>query len=508
MRRSAIIVAMAAAASLAVSACSSGGSESSSSSGPTTLTLATGAAPAKWDPYLFDWGSLSQPEQAVYDTLIHKNPKGEYTPGLATEWSYTDPTTFELTIRDGAKFSDGEPVDGAAIKTNLDRAKSVVGPKTDQLDDIASVEATGQNVTIKLSRPNPSLPAVFSQVMGMVASPKALQDVPALEQQPVGAGPYTLNVAKSKAGDSYTFEKNPTYWNAEEVGIDTLIIKIIPDLSAALNALRSGQIDGVNGTALQMKTAKTLPDIEVLSTPSYIAALHLQDRDGTQVEAIKDIRVRQAISYSLDRKALQKFLGGGEPSTQLFMPGTPGFDEALTDAYPYDPAKAKSLLAEAGYADGFTLPVVTTDYGTFAGYTQAIAGQLKEVGIDVKINSVTLPDYLAAKFKTDNPAYAWFFNSSDNYFDVQQALLKDAKFNPYKVEVPGIEALASKAASEQGDEQAATLKALSAKFVEESPMVVTNVVDNYYFYNTKKVKSMSFTALEPLPRIDTLQPAG
>lgn len=508
MRRRSVIVALAAAVSLSVSACSGSSSDSGSDSGPKTITIATGAAPAKWDPYLFDWGSLSQPEMAVYDTLIHKTPDGEYSPGLATEWSYTDPTTFELTIRDGAVFSDGTPVDGAAVKTNLDRAKTVVGPKTAQLADVERVEAEGQKVTIKLSSPNPSLPAAFSQVMGMVASPKALEDVAALEQQPVGAGPYTLNVAKSTAGDSYTFEKSDTYWDADNVAVDTLVIKIIPDLSAALNALRSGQIDAVNGTTLQADTAKTVPDVEILSQPSYIAALNLQDRDGTQVEALKDARVRQAISTAIDRDALQKLLGEGEPTTQLFMPGTNGFDEALTDAYPYDPDKAKALLADAGYPDGFELPVVTTDYGTFGGYTEAVSGQLAEVGIEVKINSLTLTDYLAAKFKTDNPAYAWFYNSSDPYFDVEQSLLKDSQFNPYKVEVPGIADLATKAASEQGDEQAATLKQLSAQFVEESPVVVTNVVNNFYFYNKKKIKSMEFTAREPMPRVDTIQPAG
>jgi peptide/nickel transport system substrate-binding protein len=508
MRRSSVIAALAVTVSLSVTACSGSSSDSGSGGGPKTITIATGAAPAKWDPYLFDWGSAAQPEMAVYDTLIHKNPKGELTPGLATEWSYADPSTFELTLRDGAVFSDGTPVDGAAVKANLDRAKTVVGPKTEQLADIESVEATGQKVTIKLSRPNPSLPAAFSQVMGMVASPKALEDVASLEQQPVGAGPYTLNVAKSKAGDSYTFEKNDKYWDAKNVAVDTLVIKIIPDLSAGLNALRSGQIDAINGTDLQKKTAESVPDVKILSQASYIAALNLQDRNGTQVKALKDPRVRQAISTAIDRDALQKFLGEGEPTTQLFLPGTPGYDKELTNAYPYDPAKAKALLAEAGYPNGFELPVITTDYGTFGGYTEAVSGQLAEVGIKVKINSITLTDYLAAKFKTDNPAYAWFYNVSDNYFDVQQALLKNSKFNPYKVEVPGVEALAEKAAAEQGDEQAKTLKELSAKFVEESPVVVTNIVNNFYFYNTKKIKSMEFTAKEPMPRVDTIQPAG
>jgi peptide/nickel transport system substrate-binding protein len=506
MRRSVTLGAAIALASLPMTAC---GGSSAANSGSTMVTLGISAAPPKWDPYTFDWGALSQSEQAVYDTLVHTRPDGSLAPGLATSWKYTDPTHFELTLRQGAQFSDGEPVNAAAVKKNLDRAKTVVGPKTDQLAAVKSVKAEGEStVKITLSEPYPSLPAVFTQVMGMVASPKALDDVKSLNQRPVGAGSYTLDESKTVPGDHYTFKKNPRYWDAKSVGIDTLVLKVLPDLTAALSALRSGQIDGTNGTLSQMQTAKDVPDVKVLSGLSYFTSLNLQDRNGTQVKALRDVRVRQAIQYAIDRKGIQKVVGPGQPTTQLFMPGTPGYDASLDNAYPYDPAKAKQLLSAAGYAQGFELPVINTEYGVYSDYVQAVASQLKKVGITMKINNLPLSNYLAAKFKTDNPAYAWFYNPSDNYFDVQYALLKNSKYNPYKVESPTIEKLAAKAAAQQGDAQAVTLKELSRQFVTESPMVITNLVDNYYFYNSKKIKKMEMTARQPLPAINALQPAG
>jgi len=505
MRRSVTLAVAASLASLSLTAC--GGGSSTEKSG--TVTLAIVAAPKKWDPYTFDWGPQAQAEQAVYDTLIHTNPDGTPGPGLATSWKYTDPTHFELKLRQGARFSDGEPVDAAAVKKNLDRSKKVVGPKTDQLDAVKSVEADGEDtVKITLSQPYPSLPAAFQQVMGMVASPKALDNPASLNQRPVGAGPYTLDGSKSVPGDHYTYKKNPNYWDAKSVGVDTLVLKVIPDLTAALSALRSGQVDATLGGVGQLDVAQTVPGVKVLSEPSYFASLNLQDRHGTQVKALKDVRVRQAMQYAVNREALQKVLGPGQPATQLFMPGTPGYDASLNNAYPYNPAKAKQLLAAAGYPNGFELPLVNTDYGNWNDYVQAVASQLKNVGITVKIKNLPLSAYLEAKFKTDNPAYAWFYNASDNYFDAQYALLKNAKYNPYKVESPEIEKLAAKAASQQGDAQAATLKQLSRQFVTESPMVVTNVVKVFYFYNTKKIKKMEMTLLQPTPTINALQPAG
>lgn len=505
MRRSVTLAVAAGLAGLSLTACGDG----SSTEDRGTVTLAVAAAPKKWDPYTFDWGPMSQAEQAVYDTLIHTRPDGSPAPGLATSWKYTDPTHFELTLRRGVRFSDGEPLDAAAVKKNLDRAKKVVGPKTDQLAAVKSVQAPdADTVKITLNEPYPSLPAAFQQVMGMVASPKALDAPESLNQNPVGAGPYTLDGSKTVPGDHYTFKKNPQYWDAKSVGVETLVLKVIPDMTAALSALRSGQVDATLGSVNQLDTAKTLSDVKVLSQPSFFASLNLQDRNGTQVKALKDVRVRQAIQYAVDRAALQKVLGPGSPSTQLFLPGTPGFDESLTNAYPHDPAKAKQLLAAAGYPNGFDLPLVNTDYSNWNDYVQAVSSQLKEVGINVKINNLPLSTYLEAKFKTDNPAYAWFYNASDNYFDVQYALLKNAKYNPYKVESPEIEKLAATAATQQGGEQAATLKQLSRRFVTESPMIVTNVVDVFYFYDTKKIKKMEMTALQPMPSINALQPAG
>ncbi len=497
-----------------VAACGSDSTSSTSGSAgaaaeDSVFTVAVTAVPQKWDPYQQDWASLQQSGQMVYATLVQQEQDGSLGPGLAESWSYSDPTHFQLKLKSGLTFSDGEPVDAAAVKANLDRAKTVTGPKTSQLAAVQTVTATDPTtVDVTLSTPNPSLPFILSQVMGMVASPKALADQTALDAAPVGAGPYTLDVDNTTPGDTYTFVKNPTYWNAANVGIQTVVFKVIADTTASVNAFKSGQVDATVGTANDVSSIPSVEGGVSIQQLSYFASLNLQDRNGTQVPALGSEQVRQAMNYAVDRTALQAVIGEGQIATQIFMPGSGAYDASLDNAYPYDPDKAKQLLASAGYPDGFDLTVTSTDYGNFLTYTQAVAEQLGKVGIRVQINNLPLKDYLTAKFTTTNPAYAWFFNASDAYLDVEQILLTESHFNPYKVTTPEIESLFATAQTQTGDAVDATLKQVSKVTVDQGTMLVTNYVNTYYFYNNTKVKDLNFIPLIPLPPLTALQPAG
>lgn len=514
VRRWAAITAAVAVVSM-VAACGSDSSSSSASGSAgaaaedSTFTVAVTTMPQKWDPYQQDWASLQQAGQMVYATLVQQQQDGSLGPGLAQSWSYSDPTHFQLKLKSGLTFSDGEPVDAAAVKANLDRAATVKGPKTSQLATVQSVTATDSStVDITLSEPNPSLPFILSQVMGMVASPKALADQTSLDAEPVGAGAYTLDAANTTPGDTYTFVKNPTYWDAANVGVQTVVFKVLADTTASVNAFRSGQVDATVGTAGDVASISSVEGGTVIQQLSYFASLNLQDRNGTQVPALGSEQVRQAMNYAVDRKALQAVIGEGQIATQIFMPGSGGYDASLDDAYPYDPDKAKQLLAAAGYPDGFDLTVTSTDYGNFLTYTQAVAEQLGKVGIRVQINNLPLKDYLAAKFTTTNPAYAWFFNASDAYLDTEQILLTDSHFNPYQVTTPQIQSLFATAQTQTGDAVNATLKQISGVAVDQATMLVTNYVNTYYFYNKDKVKELNFIPLIPLPPLTALQPAG
>jgi peptide/nickel transport system substrate-binding protein len=490
-----------------LTACGSS-SSGSSSGGDRTLTLGTTTVVQQWDPFKNDWGPLLQPQQAAYDSLIHRREDGSFAPGLATKWNYPDPSTFEMTIRRGVTFSDGAKLDAAVVKANLDHGKKVQGPRTDQISSLGKVTVTAPDkVRIKLSRPDPALPLVFSAVLGQMVSPKALKDPALLKKKPVGAGPYTLDTSATTPGDKYTFVKNPKYWDAKSVKFDKLVFPIIQDSTASLNALRSGQIDGAIGTLNDVPAAKAA-DLAVSSSMSYFTALNINDRSGSQVKALGDIRVRKALNYAVDRKALQATAGEGKPTTQIFPPGQPGYVKALDKAYPYSPAKAKKLLAEAGYPKGIDLKVTNTAVLFFDRYGQALAQQLKKSGIRIKINNVPLPEYQAMRLSDKNPLYAWFYNWIGTPIDADRILGRNGQYNPYHVDNPKLDKLVRKAAGETGAAQKATYEKISKEVVDQALFVVTNIGKTYYFYNPKKVKEMTYVPLESLPFVRGLEPAS
>ena len=483
-----------------------GGTTSAQSTG--TVTLAATSVVSKWDPYKNDWSVFKESLQAVYDSLIYRGADGAFSPGMATEWGYSTPTTFEMTLREGVTFTDGTTFDAAVAKKNLDRAKTVTGPKTFQLADVTGVEVTDPyKLKLTLSQPNPSLPLVFTQNLGMMVSSQAIDNPDQLDQQPVGSGPYSLDAARSTPNDTFTFVKNDGYWDVANTHFNTYVLKKISDTAAALNALRSGQIDGTIGNRPDVPTAEQA-GMKTHQQLSYSAGLMIGDREGRDVPALGDVRVRQALNYAMDREALQETIGDGTISTQLFPPGSPGNDPTLDTKYPYDPEKARQLLAEAGYGNGLDLTIVCTQVQFFDRYAQAAAQMLNKVGINATINNLQLPDYQTARFSGKTPTYAWFYNPADNFYDASQVLSSNGLYNAYKIKDPKVDELIARAAVQTGAEQDATFKELSAYTVDQAFFTITNFGDAYYFYNPKTLKETELTQFDPtLPVIRSLQPA-
>lgn len=502
--RSATLVSLA-AISLLVTACGGG---SNSTSGDKTVNLGVASVVQKWDPHEVDWGTFLQPLQAAYDTLIRKNTDGTFGPALATSWEFTTPTTFRITLRDGVVFSDGSKLDAAAVKANFDSAAQQLGPKTPLIADWTSTTIIDdKTIEIKTNSPDPSLPLVLSQNQGMMVSPKALADHAALDQVPVGAGPYTLDTKNTLANDHYTFLKNPTYWDAKDVGFTKIVFKVYTDATAQFNALQSGQIDAMAGSSDNAKAADSLgfADEKYLS---FFMGLSLQGQTGDLVPVLKDQRVRQAMEYAVDRNELQLAIGDGQPTTQIFPPGTEGYDKALDDKYPYDVDKAKQLLTAAGYPNGVDITVTTTNVAFFSKYAQVLQAQLAKANIRLTLNNVQLSDYFANRNSPNNPVYEWYYNPVNAYYDGKSILMPDGGFNPFHITDDTMVSLFNQAAGIT-DTAARTkvYQQLSAQFVDQAYHLITNFGDAYYFYNTKKIATWKPTLLEAYPFIYDLKPA-
>lgn len=370
--------------------------------GPSTLNPATG------DP------AYSAIYQWAYDPLVILQPDGSFAPGLAEKFGYVGEgnTTYELTLRDGVKFSDGTPLDAEAVKTYLEYARTqTIGSVGPMLVNVKSIEVTApMTVRLNLTKSDPSLTFAFAQAFGAgdIASPAAVADPASLDTGTAGAGPYMLDGAQTVAGDHYTFVQNPNFWDPARQHWKKVTVRVIPNPSSMLQAIQAGQIDVALGEPTTLQAAQAA-GLTVAAPPQALAGVNLMDRAGTISKPLGDVRVRQALNFAVDREAIAKALYGDTDRvlTQYALEGQVAYDESLNDTYSYAPEQARELLKEAGYADGFSFSVVSTPL--FGGDTlmQAIAGQLGKIGVKMEIKSFpTAVDYIVAMLSGDYPAAA------------------------------------------------------------------------------------------------------
>lgn len=435
------------AAVLGLSACGGGGDSGGDGGSSTTLTLATIAAPQPWDLKDAGFGNNTIYYQPVYDSLLLASAEAELEPNLATEWSWdASQTVLTLKLRTDVKFTDGTAFDASAVKANLENTKTGSNEAATHLAGLKSVDVVDPStVTVTITAPDPSLLANLANVSGMMASPKAI-GTPGLQTQPVGSGPYVLSGSGTTAGSQYTFTRNADYWNKAAFPFDTIVFKYLSDATALVNALRSGQIDA--GQITDYKQAEPLESAGlnvVKYSPGDITGLYIWDRGGKILPALKDVRVRQALNHAMDREAIVKANGGlGKPTAQVFNPDTGAYDETLNDLYPYDVAKAKSLLAEAGYPNGFE--VAMPDFSAVFPSAQAsITEALQAIGVTPKYETVP-SDQLITQLLSGKWAMCWFILASFRAWDtVSIEIAPDSLWNLTKYTDPQAQALIDQA---------------------------------------------------------------
>lgn len=470
------IVAAATVVGLALAGCS-GGADPADDATPHVLTLGATVDAASWDPADAEFGNRIQYLQPVYDSLLHITPELEIEPWLATSFEYNDDATeLTLELRDDVVFSDGEAFDADAAKANLEHFKTGTGQNSITLGAVESIEVTGDySLVLSLTAPDPALLRNLALVSGMQASPAALDD-PDLKTTPVGSGPYLLDASGTTTGSQYTYTRNPDYWNAEAYPFDEIVIKPLSDLTARLNALKSGEIDAALADAKSAGEAEA-SGLTVNTIQGDWQGLFIVDRDGTKVPALADPRVRQAINYALDGDGILTSLrlDQGESTTQIFSPTSLAYDASLDDAYPFDPEKARELLAEAGYPDGFTITM--PEFAGFADLNAVVFQQLGDVGITVQPEPVAPDQVISALLSGQYPMFIFSWGSSNAWQDVLKLVQPTAPWNMYKNETPELDALIADAQA-TGSEEA--FQAISEYLVDEAWFAPWYVQNNVY----------------------------
>lgn len=475
------------AAGLALAGCGGGDTGGTARSAP-SLVVGNIIPPATFEARNLNWGNQSVYFQAVYDSLLKPSPNGkDVEANLATKWDYNeDKTVLTLKLRDDVTFTDGTKFTAEVAAQNLLRFRDGTSPQRSKIVDLADATAKDQTtLEIKLKQANPAFVIYLAQAAGMQESPAAF-DKPDVKTNPVGSGPYILNTGTSVVGTSYKFDKNPKYWNADAVKYDSLTVNVYNDATSLLNALRGKQLDAsaINDVSIipQVKAAGFTDNGSNLN----FAGLMLFDRAGESNPALGKVEVRQAINYAVDRDAFLKVvgLGFGEVTGQVFREDSPAYDKTLNDTYKFDQAKAKDLLAKAGYPNGFELTIPTSP-GFPKQTWPLLQQQLGDVGI--KVSYVDTGQNLIADLQAKKYGVSFFTLQRDanEWQLISNLIAPTATWNTFKYQDPKVDGLIAKIRAADGADRDAALKELNKYIVEQAWFAPWYTPTNFFVTNAK-----------------------
>lgn len=414
----AVIAAGALSVSLAACATSERGGDAQAGATGGTMVFGAAGAPKNFDPIFNDDGESFRPIRQMYDTLITYKPgTTELTPGLATAWESTpDGKQWTFTIREGVTFTDGTPLDAAAVCANFDRWANMQGDAAQSnmiyyADVFEGFKGNGgiydscqaaspTSAVMTLTKNKGAFPAAFGLTAFSISSPTALKQYDAdnvtqsgdsfsypayATDHPTGTGAFKFE-SYDRTANTITLVRNDQYWG-EKAKLDKLVFRVIPDENARKQELTAGTIDGYDlPSPADYASLKASGQQVLIRDPFNVLYMGINTKNNP---ALQDLRVRQALAYAIDRQALvqTKLPEGAEVATQ-FMPQTVAGYASDVQQYPYDPQKAKDLLAQAGasnltlnfyYPTEVSRPYMPNPTDIF----QLIAENLRQVGITV-----------------------------------------------------------------------------------------------------------------------------
>ena len=445
-------IAVCALALLVVAACAPPGNPNASApvapSGPpdpsAVLRAAHAVGPVNLDPHLSTGLHDNLYIYPVYDRLIAEGENGALEPMLATGWEFSeDRSALILTLRDDVVFHDGQHFDAAAVKANLERALSIpASAVATQLSAIGSADVVDEfTVRLNLDGPAGALVNALAELGGAMISPAALGNED-LASVPVGSGPWRL--VDFRAGDRLVYEAFDQYWDEGAQGVVGLELVIQSDDETRLNAIRSGQVDStyIRGGQISQAEAAGL----VVSNATLLN--HVIVSLNTARAEFADPRVRRAMQHAVNREELVTATFGHEECTPGVQPWPAAYwaysEDIGAERFAHDPELARTLLAEAGLAGGFSFTMEVSNVTAYPPVAEVLRAQFGEVGIDMRIH-VTESAQVRENFqvnRSSDAALGVWGGSLDPSEYVAAAHLPGGSYNPGDLETPGIGELA------------------------------------------------------------------
>lgn len=360
--------------------------------------------PPHLDPHVDSGGASSLVKGTIYSLLVRLNPQMEILPDLAESWERPNDTTFVFHLRKNVKWHDGTDLTSADVKASMER---ILDPKTGawargDLRNVQKIEAPDlHTVRFLLNRPDAALLPTLAFCNSLIAQKALIEKGADLKNQIIGSGPF--KVVERQPGVKTVLSRNENYYMPDRTYLDGITFFPYPDDTSRTWALRTGSVDIID--YVPWKDMMTIEADKKLALYSDREGAHMYLMMGVDKPPFNHPKVRQAINYAIDRQAVLdavffgrgKLLGGLPVPQWMFI-----YSPDRQNFFNLDLAKAKRLLAEAGYPNGFKMTLLsTTTYAMHKSTAEVVQANLKQIGIDVQLDLPEWATTIARRNKGD-----------------------------------------------------------------------------------------------------------
>jgi len=443
--------------------------------------------------------------QCVYEHIteqlvVFSSDGGEILPWLATDWTWVDDVTLEMKLRQGVAFTNGEPFDAEAAVFSIDQFASAKSYYSYLASDLTITTEVVDTYTIRVHLNRPYGPLLsFLARGGAVFPPKYYAEVgeEAFGQSPVGTGPFMLN---EWVKDSHIeLVRNPSYWGGVHP-IDRITYRVIPEETARVAAVETGEVDialMIPPSAVARLNAAA--GVNAVTSPGLRKfATYFNVKPERVGDALADPRVRTALNLAVDKQAIADYLfeGAADPMPGQWMnKGEFGYNPDI-EMFPYDPDRAKALLTEAGYPDGFEMQLTYTvgRYAQDKELGEVVASYLEAVGIRVAQRALEYGTFRSILYEGDLGPFQWgLLFSPEPHF--AYSYLTTGVQNNENIYVSDIEDLVLEASLTADRDKRGALYQRIAEIRHENPALLFLIVPRDIYGVNTRVKNFA-------PRVD------
>jgi peptide/nickel transport system substrate-binding protein len=399
------------------------------------LKIGLSAFPLSVDPHFYNGIGDRNLALHLFSRLVEQKGDMSVIPGLATEWKLLSDTVWEFTLRPDALWSDGSPVTPEDVAFSLERSANIpnsplgYAPHT---RDIARVEVAGPHaLRIVTKQPSPNLPVNLAaiSIVSKIAVGQADSAAFNTGRVAIGTGPY--RVTRFAPNEAVELERNPHWWGPKPEW-DHVSLRFIANEGSRSAALLSGDVDLIDAPSrndlprlrgdARFRVASTPGNRSILLLPNFLqggASPQATDNDGKPLPAnpLLDLKVRQALSHAIDRKALAERVleGTAQASGQFMWPGAYSYTPDI-GVPAFDQARARALLAQAGFPNGFRLTLSAfADRPDFRTVAQAIAQMWTRIGVRTEVDAIPAASYIGRGGKHEflMPFFSWGISTGE-----------------------------------------------------------------------------------------------